>query len=415
VWDDAFFKRDGVASWQAVDATPQEESDGRYQMGPASLRDIHRRNITQPYDVAFVTMEVTALIENYVRESPDAEYSLYSTLDSSTGLFMSTKMPGSNLRLDVTGQYKSQIISLARARLTNDEGWSLAIGVTCPVVLVGTDIAITLEIGLFGTGPLPLLPLAVRAHVAATFMDYTTNHTSSPIKLYVNGSLASATRKLLLHVKLPATMYTRTLKEGHHYLGLEASAMTDATDVQPGIGSLRTSLTIPELNISLGKSRYQIGEFMTGRASFSNPLDLPLTHVFISAQASAGVLIPPVEVGDVGPRGQLVIPVNVPALVPGTHLFIATLSSDQLSHVVGSVQVTIEADTSVNPVLGWVAGLPVWMSFLFGVLACALLTALIIMVYCCIKRRRMIRHIADAGQGQQLINPLTPQADTVDA
>ena len=41
VWNDAWMARpllpEGYGGWQAVDATPQEESQGKFQCGPASV------------------------------------------------------------------------------------------------------------------------------------------------------------------------------------------------------------------------------------------------------------------------------------------------------------------------------------------------------------------------------------------
>ena len=53
----------GFGGWQAVDATPQEESPqgGGYRMGPASIKAIKDGN-SVPYDTNFVIAEVLSLI-----------------------------------------------------------------------------------------------------------------------------------------------------------------------------------------------------------------------------------------------------------------------------------------------------------------------------------------------------------------
>ena len=44
MWNDAWMARpllpEGFGGWQAVDATPQEESGGKFQCGPASVAAI---------------------------------------------------------------------------------------------------------------------------------------------------------------------------------------------------------------------------------------------------------------------------------------------------------------------------------------------------------------------------------------
>lgn len=46
--------------WQAVDSTPQELSDSRYQCGPASVAAVRRGDVHLKYDGPFVFAEVNA-------------------------------------------------------------------------------------------------------------------------------------------------------------------------------------------------------------------------------------------------------------------------------------------------------------------------------------------------------------------
>lgn len=64
VWSDAWMQRPdlppGFGGWQAIDATPQEQSMGVYQLGPASLEAIKQGKVGYAYDAAFVFSEVNA-------------------------------------------------------------------------------------------------------------------------------------------------------------------------------------------------------------------------------------------------------------------------------------------------------------------------------------------------------------------
>ncbi|CAM1331837.1 F13A1 (predicted) [Pycnogonum litorale] len=64
VWNDCWMSRpdlpSGYGGWQAIDATPQETSDGVYQAGPASLVAIRRGEIGFQYDTPFLFSEVNA-------------------------------------------------------------------------------------------------------------------------------------------------------------------------------------------------------------------------------------------------------------------------------------------------------------------------------------------------------------------
>ncbi|XP_052818227.1 hemocyte protein-glutamine gamma-glutamyltransferase-like [Mya arenaria] len=64
VWNDVWMARPdlpvGYGGWQAVDATPQEASDGVYCMGPTSLRAIREGKVSLQYDGPFLFSEVNA-------------------------------------------------------------------------------------------------------------------------------------------------------------------------------------------------------------------------------------------------------------------------------------------------------------------------------------------------------------------
>ena len=63
VWNEAWMTRpdlpQGFEGWQALDATPQEESEqgGGFRLGPAPVKAIKNGN-TVPYDTNFVISEV---------------------------------------------------------------------------------------------------------------------------------------------------------------------------------------------------------------------------------------------------------------------------------------------------------------------------------------------------------------------
>lgn len=64
VWNDVWMARPdlpiGYGGWQAIDATPQEQSEALYQAGPASLTAVRRGEIGFLYDTPFIFSEVNA-------------------------------------------------------------------------------------------------------------------------------------------------------------------------------------------------------------------------------------------------------------------------------------------------------------------------------------------------------------------
>lgn len=77
VWNDVWMARpdlpQGYGGWQAIDSTPQEESDHKMQCGPASLEAIRRGDIGLGYDCPFVFAEVNADMMHW-GEDPESDW-----------------------------------------------------------------------------------------------------------------------------------------------------------------------------------------------------------------------------------------------------------------------------------------------------------------------------------------------------
>ena len=58
----------GYGGWQAIDATPQELSDGVYCAGPASVEAIKNGLVNLPYDGSFIFAEVNADKVNWIKK-----------------------------------------------------------------------------------------------------------------------------------------------------------------------------------------------------------------------------------------------------------------------------------------------------------------------------------------------------------
>ncbi|XP_043278187.1 hemocyte protein-glutamine gamma-glutamyltransferase-like [Venturia canescens] len=118
VWNDVWMARPdlpkGYGGWQAIDATPQEESDGIYQCGPASVEAIRQGVVGYNYDVTFMVATVNAdLIRWKVDRSTDFGYSKIDSNKYHIGRMILTKEPwifdpnGDKDRQDITNVYKA--------------------------------------------------------------------------------------------------------------------------------------------------------------------------------------------------------------------------------------------------------------------------------------------------------------------
>ncbi|XP_018024988.1 hemocyte protein-glutamine gamma-glutamyltransferase [Hyalella azteca] len=119
VWNEVWMTRPdlpkGYGGWQAIDATPQEESNNKMQCGPASLEAIRRGDVGLNYDCPFVFAEVNADMMHWGEdESSDWGFSRLKLNQFHIGRMVLTKKVGydgddendENDREDVCALYK---------------------------------------------------------------------------------------------------------------------------------------------------------------------------------------------------------------------------------------------------------------------------------------------------------------------
>ncbi|XP_030799561.1 protein-glutamine gamma-glutamyltransferase 4 isoform X2 [Camarhynchus parvulus] len=112
VWNDAWMKRtdipDGFSGWQAIDSTPQEQSEGRFQCGPCPVKAVREGDVYLPYDAKFVYAEVNADRVYWVVKKVNGKdkYFKVGTETQAIGKNISTKAVGQNRRVDITQEYK---------------------------------------------------------------------------------------------------------------------------------------------------------------------------------------------------------------------------------------------------------------------------------------------------------------------
>ncbi|NXM72758.1 TGM4 glutamyltransferase, partial [Serilophus lunatus] len=112
VWNDAWMKRsdlpDGFDGWQAIDSTPQEQSQGMFQCGPCPVKAVREGDVYLPYDGKFVYAEVNADKVYWLVKKVNGrdKYIKVGTETRDIGKNISTKAVGQNKREDITLEYK---------------------------------------------------------------------------------------------------------------------------------------------------------------------------------------------------------------------------------------------------------------------------------------------------------------------
>ncbi|XP_056384164.1 protein-glutamine gamma-glutamyltransferase 5-like [Hyla sarda] len=109
VWNECWMLRKdlppGYNGWQALDATPQETSNGIFCCGPAPVKAIKEGDIHLNYDCPFIFAEVNADVIKWIRRKDKTVERLHQD-STKVGKCISTKQVGSNGRMDVTSNYK---------------------------------------------------------------------------------------------------------------------------------------------------------------------------------------------------------------------------------------------------------------------------------------------------------------------
>ncbi|XP_069716088.1 protein-glutamine gamma-glutamyltransferase 4 [Phaenicophaeus curvirostris] len=112
VWNDVWMKRidlpAGFDGWQAIDSTPQEQSEGIFRCGPCPVKAIRDGDVYLPFDSRFVYSEVNADEVYWVVKEVNGKkkYTKVGTDTKSIGVNISTKAVGQNKREDITAEYK---------------------------------------------------------------------------------------------------------------------------------------------------------------------------------------------------------------------------------------------------------------------------------------------------------------------
>ncbi|XP_044139772.1 protein-glutamine gamma-glutamyltransferase E-like isoform X3 [Bufo gargarizans] len=108
-WNEAWLVRTGLDKsfngWQIYDSTPQEMSDGIFQLGPTSQHAVKEGDVNTPYDTRFVYSEVNADVVKVIVQK-DGKKTIGETNHTNVGLFICTKAVGNDSYINITREYK---------------------------------------------------------------------------------------------------------------------------------------------------------------------------------------------------------------------------------------------------------------------------------------------------------------------
>ncbi|NWU55979.1 TGM3 glutamyltransferase, partial [Dromas ardeola] len=341
VWNESWFTRSDLgpsySGWQILDATPQEESEGIYQCGPASRKAIKEGDVELDYDCPFVFAEVNADCMYWNYDTSTGKKTLIFSQSTIIGQAISTKAVGRDDRVDVTNDYKYEegskkerdIFKKARKKLGLEDKFdptapTLQEIEQKPDISGKFKVAGPLQVGKDLNLILVLANLqsdAKTVHINMT--AWSTVYTRRPVHGIWKDSISvtlSPKEEKQFPIKIPYTEYQQQLTTDN------TIQVTALCHVEGGIQVLvQRDITLdnPTIDIQvLGEAK--VNREVDVEVIFTNPIDTEVTDCVLQVEGSdllRGILeidVPPLKAGensstkfqlvpfDVGPKHLLV-------------------------------------------------------------------------------------------------------------
>ncbi|XP_053572555.1 protein-glutamine gamma-glutamyltransferase E-like [Bombina bombina] len=358
-WNESWFWRSDLGQkyggWQIWDSTPQEKSNGIYQLGPTSQYAVKEGDLNKMYDTRFVFSEVNADVVNYIVQS-NGSVSKGNTLTSYVGKLICTKAVGKKSINNVTSEYK-----YAEGTAREREIYNKALGRTGFITLsaegrsasrkqthvsgglivsgspmVGDDITVKLTLR-----NLTSKDKNVTANMSAFAIVYNKAVRKPIFKDSVAVPLRPSEEKEI-PIQITYHDYDNKLTTDKMIQVIAVCQVENEEDL-----FIETSLTLqtPPIQIqALGQAI--LGSPTTVEITFTNPLSKPLTDCVLTAEGSG--LIEHVILKNVGalePEQKMSITVDINPYVTGEKQLLINLTSDKFNNIKGFITIDV-ADVS---------------------------------------------------------------------
>ncbi|XP_034886683.1 coagulation factor XIII A chain [Mirounga angustirostris] len=356
-WNEAWMTRPdlpvGFGGWQAVDSTPQENSDGMYRCGPASVQAIKHGHICFQFDAPFVFAEVNSDLV-YITAKKDGTHVVETVDTNHIGKLIVTKEVGGDGIKDITDTYKFQE-GQEEERLALET--ALMYGAKKPLNTDGllkprSDVVMNFEV--------ENAVLGRDFKLTITFQNNSSNRYT--LSAYLSGNIVFYTgvsktefKKETFEVMLEPMSFKREevpIRAGEYmgqlleqaYLHFFVTARVNETkDVLAKQKS--TMLTIPQLTIKVRGTR-MVGSEMVVTVEFTNPLKETLRNVWIHLDGP-GLMKPRRKMfREIQPNSTVQWEEACRPWVSGRRKLIASMTSDSLRHVYGELDLQIQKQPS---------------------------------------------------------------------
>eukprot|EP00824_Muranothrix_gubernata_P023596 TRINITY_DN63_c0_g1_i3.p1 TRINITY_DN63_c0_g1~~TRINITY_DN63_c0_g1_i3.p1 ORF type:complete len:1000 (+),score=241.63 TRINITY_DN63_c0_g1_i3:301-3000(+) len=368
VWNDVWIGKrtdcEGCDGWQATDATPQELSDGRSQLGPVPLKRIHDLNFS--YDNRAVGYDITQDTKFLISESnsdrrgflvDNGRAKHHFTDTNAVGKEISCNQPLRPLsRNDVTGAYKER----EHGRL--NRVWVNALSFLneeLPVndVRIEEDHPVSVPLGssysmkyTFKLKDTVKEDRRVELFITGRMIDYTGEAVAGD-----QGTSVFKTVRQFVHLK-PGTEATHTLKvdvdtsEYAPWAGItdwmefSLSAKVIETE-QRFLTTNQVQLLPARVDVVLDHTgAVKMGQMVNGVAVVKNPFYFPLSDLEGQLHMSGQDLDLDLEIEEIAPFGQIIVPFAVAPNVAGSQSLIVRFTAKEVTELGGSTEIDAQGD-----------------------------------------------------------------------
>ncbi|XP_068449134.1 protein-glutamine gamma-glutamyltransferase K-like [Clinocottus analis] len=352
VWNDCWMSRPdlppGFGGWQAVDATPQETSQGTFRCGPASLAAVRSGQVFLKHDSPFVFAEVNS-DKIYWQRNIDGTFNQIYSEKKCVGISISTKAVGTDERSDITELYKHSegleeeriAVETATRYGSKAEAYSspTAEDVSVEVTMdgegprMGSDAELTVTLRNSGS---QLRRLDLHSRVAV--MYYTGVHKATVRKDRTDVDLQPNEVKFL-EWSLEYKDYKDQLVDQAALMLTLSGRVKETQQVLATQFSFR--LRTPDLIITpIGKA--VVGEKMAVKISFTNPLPQVLKAVIFHVEGLGLLTARKIQYGDICSRETVSLTEQLVPSLAGPRKLLASLDCKQLTQVHGVADITVE-------------------------------------------------------------------------
>ncbi|XP_018412167.1 PREDICTED: protein-glutamine gamma-glutamyltransferase K, partial [Nanorana parkeri] len=350
-WNDCWMRRPdlpaGYDGWQAIDATPQETSNGIYCCGPSPLLAIKNGIVNIKFDTPFIFAEVNSDKVFYQRQ-PNGKFKKVQVEERAVGHYISTKAVGSNAREDVTYLYKHPEGSAAEreavhtaAKYGNKPLAEVDTNESCDVSLsiesqdgfsMGSDLNVRI---LLKNGSSSRRSVSLSMAVAVMFYNGVCKESFK--NETCEASLSPGETKAV-GLQLRYNEYCA------HLVDQSAMMLTVSGVVKENGQKLATQHTFriktPDLIIKV-EGEPMVGQQIVAEIIFQNPLQTTLHNACFHVEGPGLQRPKIVQVGDIGPLKRVSITERFTPRRAGVRQLVASLESNEMSQVHGVTEIMV--------------------------------------------------------------------------